>query len=109
MVVVPKPGGHFRFCVEYRRLNDRTVKDFYPIPRMDDCLNSLGDATVFYTRDCNAGYWKIRVADENRDKTTFKSHTGLLQFLRLPFGLVSAQASFQRVLDKMLSDLQWPS
>lgn len=99
VVVVPKPGGHFRFCVDYRRLNERTVKDVYPIPRMDDCLDSLGDATVFSTVDCNAGYWQIPVAAEDRDKTKFTSHTGLFRFLRLPFGLVNAPASFQRALD----------
>jgi len=80
VVVVPKPGGHFRFCVDYRRLNERTVKDVYPIPRMDDCLDSLGDATVFSTLDCNAGYWQIPVAVEDRDKTTFTSHTGLFRY-----------------------------
>ncbi|MBR7801839.1 hypothetical protein KDM90_17660, partial [Undibacterium sp. FT137W] len=53
VVVVPKPGGHFRFCVDYRRLNEMTVKDVYPIPRMDDCIDFLGDATLFSTLDCN--------------------------------------------------------
>jgi len=107
VVVVRKPGGYFRFCVEYRRLNESTVKDVYPIPRMDDCLDSLGDATAFSTLDCNAGYWQIPVASEDRDKTTFTSHTGLLRILRLRFGLVNAPASFQRGLDIILSGQRW--
>jgi len=107
VVFMPKPGGHFRFCVDYRRLNERTVKDVYPIPRMDDCLDSLGDATVFSTLDCNAGYWQIPVAAEDRDKTTFTSHTGLFRFLRLPLGLVNASVSFQRALDIILSGQRW--
>jgi len=86
VVVVPKPGGHFRFCVDYGRLNERTVKHVYLIPRMDDCLDSLGDATVFSTLDCNAGYWQIPVAAEDRDKTTFTSHTGLFRLLSRPSG-----------------------
>ena len=107
VVVVPKPGGQIRFCVDYRRLNERAVKDVYPIPRMDDCLESLGDATVFSTLGCNAGYWQIRVAAEDRDKTMFTSHTGLFRYLRLPSGLVNAPASFQRALDIILSGLLW--
>jgi len=107
VVFVHKPGGHFRFCVDYRRLNERTVKDVYPIPRIDDCLESLGDATVFSTRVCNAGYWQIPVAAEDRDKTTFTSHTSLFRFLRLPFSLVNELASLQRARDIILSGLRW--
>jgi len=107
VVVVPKPGGHFRFCVDCRRLNERTVKTAYPIPRMDDCLDSLGNATVFSAPDCNAGYWQIPVAAKDRDKATFTSYTGLFRFLRLPFGLVNAPASVQRALDIILSGLWW--
>jgi len=107
VVVVPKAGDHFRFFVDYRRLNERPVKDVYPIPRMDDCLDSLGDATVFFTLDCNAGYWQIPVAAKDRYKTTFTSHTGLFRFLRLPFGLVNAPASFQGALDIILAGLRW--
>jgi len=107
VVVVPKPGGHFRFCVDYRRLNEPTVKDVYPILMMDDFLDSLGNATVFSTLDLNAGYWKIPVAAEDRYKTTFTSHTGVFRLLWLPFGLVNASASFQRALDIILSRLRW--
>jgi len=93
--------------VGYLPLNERTVKDVYPIPRMDDCLDSLGDATVFSTLDCNAGYWQIPVAAEDRYKTTFTSHTGLFRFVLLPSGLVNAPASFQWALDIILSGLRW--
>jgi len=104
---VPKPGGRVRFCVHYRRLNERMVKDVYPIPRMDNCLDPLGDATVFSTVDCNAGYWKIPVAVEDRYKTKFTSHKGFFRFLRLPFGLANAPASFKRALDIILSVIRW--
>jgi len=62
---------------------------------------------VFSTLDWNPGYWQIPVAAEDRDKTTFTSHTGLFQFFRLPFGLVNTPASFQRALDIILSGLRW--
>jgi len=107
VVVVPKPGGHFRFCVDYQRLNESTVKDVYPIPRMDVFLDSLGDATVFSTLDCNAGYWQIPVAADDRDKMTFTSHMGFFRFLLLPFGLLNAPASLQRALEIILSGIRW--
>ena len=62
VVLVPKPDGSTRFCIVYRQLNDRTVRDTYQLPRMDDCPDSLGDARFFSTLDCNAGYWQIPVA-----------------------------------------------
>ena len=62
--MVPKPDGSVRFCIDYRKLNLMTVKDPYPIPRMDECIDSLGDARVFSTLDFNAGYWQIPVAEE---------------------------------------------
>ena len=62
VVLVPKKDKTLRFCVDYRRLNTRTVNDAYPLPRMDDCIDSLDDATIFSTLDCNSGYWQIPVA-----------------------------------------------
>jgi hypothetical protein len=56
IVLVPKSDGSYRFCVDYRRLNAITIPDTYPLPRMDECIDSLGDAAVFTTLDCNSGY-----------------------------------------------------
>jgi hypothetical protein len=61
IVLVPKPDGSLRFCVDYRRLNAITVPDTYPLPRMDECIDSLGEGVVFTTLDCNSGYWQIPV------------------------------------------------
>jgi Reverse transcriptase (RNA-dependent DNA polymerase) len=107
IVLVPKPDGSLRFCVDYRRLNAITVPDTYPLPRMDECIDSLGDAVVFTTLDCNSGYWQIPVHPEDRDKTTFTSHYGIYRFLRLPFGLRNAPATFQRAIDIILSGVTW--
>jgi hypothetical protein len=72
--LVAKPDGPTRFCVDYRKLNAITVCDSYPLPRMDECIDSLGDSKTFATLDCNSGYWQIPVRPEDREKTTFTSH-----------------------------------
>ena len=107
IVLIPKPDGSIRFCVDYHRLNKVTRKDSYALPRMDDCIDSLGTAQYFSTLDANAGNWQIAVAPEDRDKTAFTSHRGLYQFKRLPFGLVSAPATFQRAVDIILSSVRF--
>jgi len=59
VVIVPKKNGKARFCVDYRGLYNITKKDAYPLPRMEDCLESVGDANVFTSLDCRAGYWQV--------------------------------------------------
>jgi RNase H-like domain found in reverse transcriptase/Reverse transcriptase (RNA-dependent DNA polymerase) len=70
-------------------------------------IDSLGDTKIFTTLDCNSGYWQIPVRPEDREKTTFTSHEGLYRFLRMPFGLRNAPATFQRFVDITLSGLTW--
>ena len=109
MVLVPKPDGTMRFCVDYRKLNELTVRDVYPFPRMDDCIDFLGDAKVFSTLDFNSRYWQIPVADEDRDKTTFVCHEGAYRYIRLFFGLSNAPATLQQAIDLILVGLKWKS
>jgi len=107
VVFAPKKDGSLRFCVDYRRLNELTPRDAYPIPRMDECLDSLGDATVFSTLDANSGYWQIQLDETAKDLTSFTSHFGLFRYTRMPFGLKNAPATFQRVMDVILSSVRW--
>jgi len=106
VVMVPKPDGSLRFCVDNRRLRDVTVEDTYPLPRMDDCIDFLGEASVFSMLDCYSGYWQIPVAVEDQDKTAFKCHEGTFKYIRLPFGLINAPATFQRAVDMILSGVK---
>jgi len=76
VVMVPKPDGSVRFWIDYRKLNLMTVNDAYPIPRMDECIDSLGDARMFSTLDCNEGYWQIPAAEEDKHLTAFTCHSG---------------------------------
>ena len=107
VVMVPKPDGSVCFCIDYRKLNLMTVKDAYPIPRMDECIDSLGDARVFSTLDCHAGYWQIPVAEVDKHLTAFTCHSGAWQCVRLPFGLCNAPATFQRAMDMILAGVKW--
>ena len=107
VVLVRKPDGSTRFCVDYRKLNAITTRDVYPLPRMEECIDSLGDATIFSTLDANSGYWQVEIAEEDRDKTTFTCHVGLYRFIRMPFGLSNAPATFQRAMDIILSGVKW--
>ena len=98
-----------RFCVDYRRLNAVTVKDTYPLPRMDECLDSLGDTKVFSALDAISGYWQMPIPESDRDKTAFSCHSGLYRFSRMPFGLTNAPATFQRAMDILLFPFRWKS
>ena len=80
IALVPKKDGSLRFRVDYRRLNTKTVPEANPIPKIDDCVDSLGDAEIFATLDCNARYWQVPVVPEARDKTKFTSYVGTFRY-----------------------------
>ncbi len=86
--------------MDYRKLNDANHKDAYPLPRINYILEALRGAKYFYSIDLASGYWQIKVADKDREKTAFGSHLGLYEFLCMPFGLTGAPATFLRLMDK---------
>ena len=98
LVVVKKGTGEIRLCVDYRQLNNKTIKDAYPIPRIDDSLEALGGAKVFSSFDLKSAYHQIKIVKEDQFKTAFSSPWGLYEFTRMPFGLTNAPATFQRVI-----------
>ncbi|KAE9024579.1 hypothetical protein PR001_g12641 [Phytophthora rubi] len=107
VVLVRKKNGEVRFCVDYRALNKVTKKDVYRLPRIDETLEALGGALLFTTLDLRAGYWQIRVAPEDQDKTAFMTRRGLYKFVRMPFGLTNAPSTFQRMMNGVLRGLTW--
>ena len=107
VVLVKTKDGSTRCCVDYRALNQVTIKDAYPLPRVDDCLDSLAGGKWFGCLDLNQGFFQVGLHPDDGWKTTFSTNQGLFQFQVTPFGLANSPSTFERLIYDVLRGLQW--
>ena len=106
-VLVRKKDGGVRWCIDYRALNNVTKKDVFPLPLIEECIDTLSGTEFFSTLDMSSGYWQINLNEADRHKTAFITKYGLFEHTRMGFGLCNAPATFQRAVQLVLRGLTW--
>ena len=108
-MLVRKRDGTVRYCIDLRKVNEVTVKDRYPLPKISECIDALAGCEYFSCLDMANGYYQIKMEGEDRDKTAFVTKYGQFVFNRMPFGLSNAPGTFCRALGLVLRGLSWES
>ena len=106
-VLIRKRDGTVRWCIDYRALNELTVKDNFPLPLVDDCLDTLSGNMWFSKLDANSAYWQVKIKEEDRKKTAFTTKYGLFEHVRMGFGLCNGPATYARVINFVPRGLNW--
>ncbi len=105
IVVVRKKNGDIRLCVDYRKLNLQTIKDAYALPNLEDTFSALTGSCWFSVLDLKSGYYQIEVEESDKNKTAFVCPLGFWEFNRMPQGVTNAPSTFQRLMERCMSDM----
>lgn len=106
IVLVRKKDGSLRFCIDYRKLNSKTIKDAYILPRIDDTIDRLAGSRYFSKLDLTSSYWQVELEEKDKEKTAFSVHgIGHFECNRMGFGLTNAPATFQRLMERCMGEL----
>ena len=101
-----KKDGGLRFCIDFHRLNSRTKKDAYPLPQIQETMESMVGTRFFSTMDLKSGFWQVKMAKDSQQYTAFMvGSMGVYEFLRIPYRLCNALATFQRLMQNCLGEL----
>ena len=106
VVLVPKPNNQFRLCLDYRKVNAITKTDSYPLPRVDDCVDRIGNAQFISKFDLLKGYWQVPLTERAKEISAFITHNGLYQCSVMPFGMKNAASTFQRLMNIVCSKVK---
>ena len=104
VLFVGKPDGSWRMCIDYRGLNDRTAKNTYPLPKIQECVDRVGQARIISKIDLTSGFWQIGMEKDSIPRTAFNTRMGKFEFLVMPFGLTNAPATFQTIMNNALRE-----
>ena len=107
VLLVPKPGGGVRFCVDFRNLNKIVKRDAYPLPRVEDSLAALHGNKFFSSIDIVTAFWQVPLSTQSRELTAFATPDGLYEYLRMPMGLATASGVFSKFIDEVFKGLKW--
>ena len=104
-ILVPKPDGSYRMCTDYRKVNNLTKSDNFPIPRIDDCVDKIGNAKYVSKFDLLKGFWQIPLSERAKEVSAFVTPRGLYQYKVMPFGMRNSPATFQRLINRIISQI----
>ena len=104
-ILVPKQNGTYRMCTDYRKVNNVTKTDSFPIPRIDDCIDKVGKAKYVTKFDLLKGFWQVPLTERAKEVSAFVTPEGLYQYKVMPFGMKNSPATFQRLMNSVLAGL----